>query len=215
MTPKAVIFDCDGVLVDSEPLTDAIIAANLTRHGLPMSEDRVHTLFIGGTIEGLGQQARDMGARLSDTWINDIYAEIFARLAKGTPLIEGVSELLDRLDAARIPYAVGSNGSRRKMEVTLGQHPGVYARLRNHLYSRHDVGAPKPDPALYLHAARQLGHDPADCVVIEDSATGCRAAARAGIRCYGFAPSGVGEQLAAEGAVIFRKMRDLPGLFGL
>jgi beta-phosphoglucomutase-like phosphatase (HAD superfamily) len=101
------------------------------------------------------------------------------------------------------------------MQVTLGQHPGLLDRLQGRLFSGQALGAPKPAPELYLHAARALGQPPAACVVIEDSPTGARAAAAAGITCYGFAPHGNGAALAAEGAMVFRSMADLPHLLGL
>ncbi len=127
----------------------------------------------------------------------------------------GIAELLDRLDRAGIAYAVGSNGRMAKMEATLGQHPGIKARLEGRLFSGQDMGCPKPDPALYLHAARAVGVDPGYCVVIEDSATGARAAKAAGMRCLGYAPQGPNPRLAAEGAELFTDMAQVPGLIGL
>ena len=101
------------------------------------------------------------------------------------------------------------------MQVTLGQHPGIMTRLHGQLYSGQTLGTPKPHPGLYLHCARALGVSPQDCAVIEDSATGARAAANAGMRCFGYAPEGDGAHLVAVGAVVFRSMHDLPGLLGL
>jgi beta-phosphoglucomutase-like phosphatase (HAD superfamily) len=101
-----------------------------------------------------------------------------------------------------------------KMAITLGQHPAVQAAFGGHLYSGQTLDRPKPAPDLYLHAARQLGADPARAVVVEDSATGARAARAAGMRCFGYAPQG-SAGLAAEGAVLFTDMRQLPGLLGL
>lgn len=125
----------------------------------------------------------------------------------------GILTVLDRLDAAGIPYAIGSNGSPEKMQVTLGQFPGLARRFRALLSGQADT-APKPAPDLYLAAARALGAAPADCMVIEDSPTGARAARAAGIRCFGYAPEG-NPALAREGAVLFDAMEKLPGLMGL
>jgi HAD superfamily hydrolase (TIGR01509 family) len=215
MTPRAIIFDCDGVLVDSEPAAFDLLAQDLAAHGLPLPRAEMERIFIGGTIAGVHAKARSLGARLPDGWVAGFYERLYARLAEGTPLVPGVLDLLDALDAAGIPYAVGSNGSDRKMQVTLGQHPGLLDRFRDRLFSGQTLGAPKPAPDLYLHAARALGQPPAACAVIEDSPTGVRAASAAGIRCFGYAPHGDGAALAAEGATVFQSMADLPRLLGL
>ncbi len=215
MRPAAVLFDCDGVLVDSEPVTDRVIAESLSRHGLPFDAAEVHALFLGGTMAGVAETARRLGADLPPDWVDRIYEEMFAALALGTALIPGIEAVLDALDAAGIPYAVGSNGPHRKMEITLGQHPGLHRRLRGRIFSRHDVGRPKPAPDLYLHAAAALGAPPAACAVVEDSVPGARAARAAGMTCLGYAPRDDGARLAAEGARPFAAMADLPALLGL
>jgi beta-phosphoglucomutase-like phosphatase (HAD superfamily) len=122
--------------------------------------------------------------------------------------------VLDALDKAGIPYAMGSNGTPEKMQITLGQH-GLVERFRGHLYSGQAMGRPKPAPDLYLHAAGRLGVSPANCVVIEDSAAGARAARLAGMRCFGYAPKGAHPGLVAEGAVLFNDMQELPALLGV
>ncbi|HSF62764.1 MAG TPA: HAD family phosphatase [Paracoccaceae bacterium] len=215
MTPRAILFDCDGVLVDSETLTFDLLAGDLARHGLPLSHAEMEARFLGGTIRGLWQTARDLGATLPDDWVDDFYERLYAHLARGTPLIDGVESLLDRLDAAGIPYAVGSNGAPRKMQVTLGQHPRVMARLQGRLFSGQALGCPKPDPGLWLHCAAHLGVDPADCVVVDDSPAGCTAAARAGMRCLGLAEHDDGARLAATGATVIRSLAQVPALIGL
>ena len=215
MTPRAVLFDCDGVLVDSEPVAFEMLAAELSVQGLPMRPDQIEHLFLGGTMTGLFQQARQLGATLPDDWVSDFYGRFYARLAQGTPLIDGIETVLDALDAARIPYAVGSNGTEQKMQVTLGQHPALLDRLQGRPFSGQSLGAPKPAPDLYLHAARALGVAASHCVVVEDSPTGCIAARRAGMKCYGYAARNDGARLAAEGAILFHRMQDLPALLGL
>jgi HAD superfamily hydrolase (TIGR01509 family) len=213
--PAAVLFDCDGVLVDSEPITDRVIAASLGRHGLSLAVSEIHALFLGGTMAGVAEEARRLGAALPPDWVDRVYEEMFAELAKGTPLVPGISGVLDALDAAGIPYAVGSNGPHRKMQITLGQHPGLHVRLRGRIFSRHDVARPKPAPDLYLHAAAALKSPPAACVVVEDSPPGARAARAAGMTCLGYAPRDDGARLAAEGARPFHRMEDLPALLAL
>ena len=213
-TPAAVLFDCDGVIVDSEGPTFLMLQADLAAHGLPVTLHQLETGYIGGTVETLARRARAEGATLPDGWVADFYSRMYAMLERGVPLIPGIVTVLDALDAAGIPYAVGSNGSAEKMQITLGQH-GLIPRFRGHLYSGQAIGRPKPAPDLYLMAARALGVAPGDAVVIEDSPAGARAAQAAGIRCLGYAPHRRNDALAAEGAVLFHDMADLPALLGL
>ena len=214
MKPGAVIFDCDGVVVDSEHPTLIMIRDDLERYGLPLTLEELETGYMGGTVETVATKARANGARLPEDWVSDFYARMYAMLRASVPLIPGVVGVLDALDAAGIPFAMGSNGTPEKMAITLGQH-GLIDRFRGHLYSGQALGRPKPAPDLFLHAARQLGVSPGDCVVIEDSAAGARAARAAGMRCFGYAPKGAAAGLLAEGAVLFGDMAELPALLGV
>lgn len=215
MRPAAVLFDCDGVLVDSEPPLFDLLEQDFARHGLPTSRAEIVRDYVGGTLADVGRRARASGAALPVGWEEDFYERLYAILAENTPLIPGIPEVLNALDAAGIPYAVGSNGSARKMEITLGQHPDIWRRLQGRLFSGQELGCPKPQPGLYLHAAAALNTAPANCVVIEDSPTGARAARAAHIPCLGFAAHDDGARLKAEGAQVFHDMKDLPGLLGL
>ncbi|MEI6099032.1 MAG: HAD family phosphatase [Alphaproteobacteria bacterium] len=212
---RAVIFDCDGVVVDSEGLSFDLLAQELAQYGHPMGHDQMRALFLGGTMRSFWAEARALGVPLPDEWVDAQYARMFAALAEHTPLIPGIVEVLDALDAAGVPYAMGSNGPPRKMQITLGQHAGLIERFGRRIYSAQTLGAPKPAPDVYLHAAAVLAVAPADCVVVEDSVSGAKAARAAGMRCMGFAQHGQGDDLAAVGAVVFHHMPDLPSLLGL
>jgi HAD superfamily hydrolase (TIGR01509 family) len=214
MTPKAVIFDCNGVLVDSEVIAFDLFTTDLRAHGLTTPRPAMEEALIGLTLAGVAAKARTLGADLPEDWVKDFYARLYARLEQGAPLVAGVLGVLDALDAAGIPYAIGSNGSPRKMQITLGQHAGLLARFGGRVFSGQDMPRPKPFPDVFLHAARSMGADPATCVVIEDSPTGARAAKAAGMRCMGYAPHG-SAGLVAEGAEPFGSMADLPRLLGL
>ena len=214
MIPSAVLFDCDGVVVDSEGIAFALLKQDLARAGLDLDEAAMQRLFLGGTVASLYLRARDLGADLPLDWVEEFYERLYIKLRQGVDLVPGIEVVLARLSAAGVPVAMGSNGADEKMAITLGQHPGILAAFGGHLYSGQTLGAPKPAPDLYLHAARRLGVDPARAVVIEDSPTGARAARAAGMRCYGYAPHG-GAALAAEGAILFTDMAELPGLLGV
>lgn len=215
--PEAVLFDCDGVVVDSEGPTFALFLQDLAAYGLPLSLAEFEAEFVGGTVELVGRRAREAGAQLPEGWVADFYQRMYAMLAAGVPLVPGVLEVLDRLDRAGIPYAMGSNGSLEKMQITLGQH-GIEGRFRAVL-SGQGMGAPKPAPDVYLAAARACGARQEDCVVIEDSAQGARAGLAAGMRVLGFAAHGAdtvtARNLAALGVPLFHRMEDLPGVLGI
>lgn len=213
--PDAVLFDCDGVVVDSEGPTFALFLQDLAAYGLPLSLEEFEANFLGGTVELVGQRARAAGARLPEGWVADFYQRMYAMLAAGVPLVPGVTGVLDRLDREGIPYAMGSNGSLEKMQITLGQH-GIEGRFRAVL-SGQGMGAPKPAPDVYLAAARACGAAPEGCVVIEDSAQGARAGLAAGMRVLGFAAQGTAsaQSLAALGVPLFHPMEALPQLLGL
>lgn len=214
MTPAAVIFDCDGVVVDSEHPTLLMVQADLARYGLAVTLDELNARYIGGTVETVATRARADGAALPDDWVPDFYRRMYAMLRENTPLIDGVVGVLDALDGAGIPFAMGSNGTVEKMHITLGQH-GLIERFHGHLYSGQAMGKPKPAPDLFLLAASKLGVAPSRCVVIEDSVAGATAARDAGMACFGYAPQGDHAGLRAVGAHLFRRMADLPALLGL
>jgi HAD superfamily hydrolase (TIGR01509 family) len=215
MTPKAVIFDCDGVVMDSEGISFALLAEQLALHGLPMSHAEIARNFLGGTIRSFWEGARAQGASLPYDWVAAQYQRMFDRLRQGVDLVPGVLGVLDALDAAGLPYAIGSNGPVQKMEIMFAHHPGLWQRFGGRVFSSQTLGAPKPAPDVYLFAARAMGVAPSDCVVIEDSAAGLHAAKAAGMRRFGFDADGDGAALAAVGATVFHRMDDLPGLLGL
>jgi HAD superfamily hydrolase (TIGR01509 family) len=212
--PKLVIFDCDGVVVDSEPLTLQLIRDDLAARGLPLDLIKTTDLFMGSTIAGAGAQAREMGADIPEDWVDLIYDKVFAALARKVESIPGIGAVLDRLDRQGIAYAIGSNGPHRKMEITLARC-GLAARFAGRIYSREDVAAPKPAPDVYLLAASQAGVAPQDCVVIEDSATGAQAAVAAGMAVFGFARETPRAKFEGLTELLFDDMGQLPALLGL
>ncbi|MEP3783574.1 HAD family phosphatase [Ascidiaceihabitans sp.] len=214
MRPKLVIFDCDGVIVDSEKLTNAVMRDNLAGYGLNLSIAQIMDLFVGGTMQGVMELARDMGAELPEAWLDEIYGEMFVALSRDVELVAGVDTVLDRLDAAGIPYAIGSNGPHAKMDITLTK-TAIKARFEGRIYSREDVAAPKPAPDVYLKASQDAGVAPADCVVIEDSASGARAAVAAKMRCFGFHADTPRKKLTPHCDALFARMSDLPDLLGV
>lgn len=216
LPPKCVIFDCDGVLVDTEGPVNEVLAERLSLCGPRLTGPESAERFVGGTMASVAERATAAGYKLTPNWIDDMYAAMFARLEEGVELVPGIVELLDQLDDAKIPYCVGSNGPMEKMDITLVQ-TGLMDRLRGRIWSPHTIGMEhaKPSGGLYLHAAQEMGFSPDECVVIEDSASGARGAKNAGIRCFGYCAETPAEVLEAEGATAFDQMSQLPGLLKL
>ncbi|UTS81727.1 HAD family hydrolase [Phaeobacter piscinae] len=214
-TPKLVIFDCDGVLVDSETLSNQVLVDNLARHGLQLSLAECMDLFVGGTMADVRTKAIARGADLPQDWIAEIYEETYTRLRQGVDLVPGVSDLLALLQARGIAFCVASNGSEEKMRITLGQN-GLWDLFHPHaMFSAHTLKTGKPDPDLFLAAACHFDVQTRDCLVIEDSENGAIAAARAGMRCLGFDPHGTGHRLTPHNAEHITTMTDVPRLIGL
>lgn len=216
MTPELVIFDCDGVLVDTEGPTNEVLAKTLSQYGPAISARESMARFVGGTMADVARRAKADGYNIPECWTEEIYGAMFDRLRQGIELIPGVVDVLDRLDASGIPYCVGSNGPMEKMDITLVQ-TGLMARLEGRIYSPHVIGLEfaKPSAGLYLHALKQMGYEAGGAVVIEDSASGARGAKNAGIRCFGYTAETKAEVLEAEGAIPFDDMAQLPDLLQL
>jgi HAD superfamily hydrolase (TIGR01509 family) len=213
---KLIIFDCDGVLVDTEPLANMILAEWLTEAGWPMTTEDSIRMFKGGRLRDIQATAeRHIGRSLGTDWIARLHAyefEIFKREVKAIP---GVAAVMDQLDGAKIPYCVASQGPVHKMEITLGT-VGIWPRVEGRVYSADMVSRPKPAPDLFLHAAASMGMASADCTVIEDSTTGVKGAKAAGMRVFGFAADNDPEALRDAGADwVFLDMVELPDKLGL
>ena len=199
MTPKLVIFDCDGVLVDTETMTSAVITRNLNRHGFAITPDETHSLFAGGTIASAGAEAVRQGANLPATWVDEMYAEIFTQLSAGVDVIDGVLTLISQLEQQGIAIAIASNGPTAKMEITL-RPSGLWDRFAGRIYSGHDY-APKPTPDMLHRIMADAGVSADDTVMIDDMPTGCRAAQAAGIRCFGYVADGDPARIDETGAI--------------
>lgn len=206
MTLDLLIFDCDGVLVDSEPMTDAVISANLTRHGLAVSPGDVHRLFVGGTMDSLMGEARRLGAALPDDWADEIYGEVFAVLEDGAPVMPGLMPLLDALEAAGVATAIASNGPPQKMRRSLGPS-GLWDRFEGRIYSAHTHPPGKPDPHMIQEAMERFG---SRAVFIDDTPKGAEAGVRAGIPTYGLGPGPF-----QAGVQQISSLAEMPGLLAL
>jgi len=214
MTPSLVIFDCDGVLVDTERLTNHNMAEMVTELGHPMTGPDCQRQFMGRTLEDVQQRIEKLiGSKLPQDWPDQVRRRDLESFAAGVPAIHGIEAVLDRLDVAGLPYCVGSSGKYEKMRTTLGSS-GLLPRLEGRLYSAQDCERGKPAPDVFLLAAHKMGHVPETCVVVEDSVPGVMAARAAGMRVYAFAedPSCDRAAMTAAGGILFENMTELPDL---
>lgn len=212
--PKAVLFDCDGVLVDSEAIANRAFRDDLAERGLDLSEAEAMEIYAGRTMEDVAAEATRRGAWIEEGWVQQFYPKAFAALAEEVEAIPGVTGLVARLADMGVAMAVGSNGPVAKMEVTLGR-AGLLPFFGPHVYSARDLAHPKPAPDIFLHAANALGVAPADCVVIDDGVSGVKAAQAAGIYAIGFGRGADAAKLAPYSDVVLGDMAEVERHLGL
>lgn len=217
MIPALVIFDCDGVLVDTEPVSNAVMSASLADHGFQISVDDCRMRFVGKTIESVQADVEaEIGRSLGPDWPERVRMETEAAFDRGVRPIPGVEAALKAVAGAGLPYCVASSGKFSKMRKSLGQ-TGLLAYVENVLFSAEQVQRGKPAPDLFLFAAGRMGAAPAACVVIEDSVPGVQAGLAAGMRVLAYAgdPMSVKSGLLETGAQSFFGMTELPRLLGI
>ena len=211
--PGLVIFDCDGVLVDTERTANETLCAWLTDSGYPISYQDCRRRFSGRSMtsvqEELASAGHELGFSLAERWYGSIEA-IFSNRVEAIPHVETVVEALR---AASVPWCVASSARLDKMHLTLGA-TGLMRHFGHALFSATMVERGKPHPDLFLHAARSMGHRPERCVVIEDSVPGTVAGVSAGMRVFSYHgdPHTDRDGLERAGGVLFDDMRDLPRL---
>ena len=209
---KCIIFDCDGTLVDSEPLTNNVIAEMAGELGIQMTGDESTKLWGGKTIDAVVYGMKEMsGKDLPDDWIPRLVQKVSEAYKHDLVAMDGISEVLDSL---KIATCVASNGRPGHVENSL-KLTGLYKYFEGRVYTASEVANPKPDPALFLYAADKMGFSKDECVVIEDSITGVTASVRAGIRVLGLVNMSSKDELIEAGAEPFTNMHELPKLLGL
>ncbi|MGF1527924.1 MAG: HAD family hydrolase [Candidatus Competibacterales bacterium] len=210
-----VIFDCDGVLVDSEILTSHLLAAAVSAAGWPTTPAQSRARFLGRSMDCVVSMVEaHTGRPLPLPWLAAFEAERDAAFRRQLRPVPGVVALLQRLGARGYPLCVASSGSLAKMRLTLGL-TGLAPYFGDRLYSAQQVPRAKPHPDVFLYAARQMGVAPERCWVVEDSLNGVRAAVAAGMAVWAYVPEGDGADHARAGGRVFAAMADLSRAWGL
>ncbi|HCK18975.1 MAG TPA: HAD family phosphatase [Thalassospira sp.] len=197
---RGVIFDCDGVLVDTETLACRVLTEQLCDYGCDMNMAKTHDLFIGGTLAMVPPKMETMfGVTLPDDWLAECYERTFVAFRNDLKPFPHLDPVLDLLDQNNIPMAIGSNGPHAKMEVSLGK-VGLKDRFAGRVCSAHDVANAKPHPDVFLLAAEKIGVDISDCIVVDDSQNGVRAGVASGATTVGLVDITPAEYLLDAGA---------------
>jgi HAD superfamily hydrolase (TIGR01509 family) len=205
-----VIFDCDGVLVDSELITNRVFAGMLNELGIAVTLEDMFEQFVGRSMPQCLQLITKMLGRPVPPHFAEEYQTRSAAALRSE--LKAVPDIEIVLAAIRTPYCVASSGTHEKMQTTLGI-TGLLPQFRGKMYSVTEVAQSKPSPDVFLHAARQQGVVPAECAVIEDTPTGVRAGVAAGMTVFGYCALTPRQRLIEAGAHhTFERMRDLPGL---
>lgn len=218
---EAILFDCDGVLVDSETITNRVLHGMLNASGWALSEDECMRIFVGHTVRSKTEQIEaETGKPLTDAWMAEFYERRNQRLRAELLPVAGAVPAVARLHQALAgKMAVASGADKPKVVMQLDK-VGLLPFFGEHVFSGHDLPRTKPWPDVYLAAAAAVQADPTRCLVIEDSVPGLTAGVRAGATVWGFCPKdgahSTPEQLLEAGAAqVFDNMADLPGLLGM
>jgi HAD superfamily hydrolase (TIGR01509 family) len=207
-----VIFDCDGVLVDSDRISLRIQAERIGALGLPVTYEDCVREFLGiGMPATLRRIEEWLGRPLPEGWEAELEAEVTEAFRRELRPVPGIVEALDRVT---LPTCIASSGSHEKLTLTLGL-TGLYERFAGRIFSADEVERAKPDPDLFFYAAERMGVVPERCVVVEDSPWGVAAARAAGMSALGYAADAeprAAAALAEAGAIVFTAMAELPRL---
>ena len=203
---KAIIFDCDGTLVDSETPGLDVLHEEALKLGVDLSREEVHAEFRGKRmalcIEAIGRRLGQRPASFEADFTAHVREAMAVRFNKGLNPILGALALVSRLQQ---PFCVATNGPREKAELTLGL-TGLLPYFENRIFSAYDVGFWKPSPELFLHAARAFSVEPRHCAVVEDSLPGIEAGLAAGMQVYSLCQP---ETVPPEFAGRIEQIRDL------
>lgn len=209
---KCIIFDCDGVLVDTEKIGNGILLAMAQEHGFQLELEEAYHLFNGRSLKDCFLQIENrIGKKLPDDFESNYRDRSFEAFKIETKPMEGIFDFLDNL---KIPFCTASSGPLEKIELNLGL-AGLLDRFEGRIYSSYIIKSWKPDPEIFLHAAKEMGFDIKDCIVVEDSVAGVRAGLRGGFKVYGFANGYNNEDLKKEGAILFNSYKELAVMLDL
>lgn len=209
MSLKCVIFDCDGVLVDSEMIGNRVLLSMSREHGLEISLEEWVRKFKGRSLSDCFLQIeKAINKKLPEHFEKEYRRQSFEAFKKEIRPVEGVREFIESLN---VPFCVASSGPQAKIRLNLTA-TGLIDLFENKIFSCYDIQSWKPEPDIYLHAASEMGYRVEDCIVIEDSTPGVIAAKSGGFRVYGYAHESNEQELESAGAIVFNSYAALTNL---
>jgi HAD superfamily hydrolase (TIGR01509 family) len=213
---RLVIFDCDGVLIDSEPVADRVVAEELAALGWAITPAEAHKRFLGMRMEDMPPLIEAvLGRPLAADWVPQVVEHLVVAMSREAVLVPGAADALAAADALGLDWRIASNSGPRELAAKF-LATDLSQQVAGRVLSASDIaargGRGKPAPDIFLAAAEQAGCKPTASLVIEDSPLGVQGAVAAGMQCLGLDVSGDGAHLAAVGAVPIRSMHDVPAL---
>jgi HAD superfamily hydrolase (TIGR01509 family) len=210
MVPQAVIFDCDGTLVNSETLANEVFAGMLSLHGMNLTGHETLIRFRGRNLtDCLAEVESEIGRKLPAEFAGELRVRIEVVLRADLKAMPGA---LDLVSSLKLPMCVASGSPRNIIDLCLSI-TGLLPFFEGRIFSSYEVRSWKPDPGLFLHAARALGAEPSNCVVIEDSPSGIEAGINAGMRVFAFHPVPTGERVP-EGVAVIQHLSQMKAMLG-
>jgi beta-phosphoglucomutase-like phosphatase (HAD superfamily) len=212
--PGLVIFDCDGVLVDSMEVAFSVSRDMAAELGITLTFEGHERYFGMRDSDMFNDLAERHGVTLPEDFLDRVEARKMTRYREGVPMVTGALHAVRRIAEAGVPLCVASSATLERTRVKLAP-VGLLDYFGEHVFTGYDVPKGKPAPDLFLLAAQTMGFAPGDCVVVEDAAAGVQAAMAAGMRVLGYAPKSDSQGLSDLGAEVFVSMAEVPELVGI
>lgn len=206
---KCIIFDCDGVLVDTEKIGNGILLEMAQQHGFEMELKDAYRYFNGRSLKDCFRHIEEaINQKLPENFEEAYREKSFNAFKTQVKPMEGVEDFINRLT---IPYCVASSGPVEKIRLNL-EVAGLLQKFEGKIFSSYQINSWKPDPGIFLHAAAIMGFEVNECIVVEDSKAGVKAGISGGFKVYGFTNGFNNEDLEEEGAILFNSFDELSSL---
>ncbi len=203
---KCVIFDCDGVLVDSEPISNGVLVDMANEHGANIDLEYAYKHFKGSFLYSCIKKIENIVPNsLPKTFETEYRQRSYEAFKEQVQPVDGIKDVLDNLS---IPFCVASSGPVEKIKLNLSLI-GLLDKFEDKIFSCYDIQKWKPDPAVFLWAAEAMGFKPSECVVIEDSLSGVSAANNGGFDVFGFTAHDYNDELKSKSTLTFNSMKQL------